>query len=146
MTLELSGGQLTMVATGDGHTSTRVIDLEALGLLAADAADGARLEVEDVFRELQEMQFQFRLGQDNRLNVSYADTEFELDLDQMMAQVASAVQLGLQEIDTADWSGRRPRHEAASDDELRSELASLKGEMEKLRRELRRLQQEQEGH
>ncbi len=140
ISLSLEDGELTVVTTEDGKTTTHIMDMDAMGVLAADAVDDAFLGMEDVFEELQDMQFQVRMGQDNRLNLSYADTEFELDMDQVMAQVASAVQLGLQEINTAEWTDHRSRWDEVSDDELRDELDNLKDEMEELRRELRRLQ------
>ncbi len=142
ITVSLSDGSLTVISREDGKTTTRIVDLDTVGLLAADAVDEAMLGMAGVFAELQEMQLQCRLGQDNRLNLSYNDTEFELDLDQVMAQVASAVQLGLQEIDASEWASSRDRWETVSDDEMRDELESLKTEMEALRAELRNLQQE----
>ncbi|MDX2473301.1 MAG: hypothetical protein QNL91_06285 [Candidatus Krumholzibacteria bacterium] len=143
LTLSLEDGELTVVTSENGKTTTRIMDMEAMGFLAADAVDEALVGMEGVFEELQDMQFQFRMGQDNRLNLSYDDTEFELDMDQVMAQVASAVELGLQEINTAEWTEHRSRWDEVSDDELRDELDNLKDEMEDLRRELRRLQKEE---
>ncbi len=145
ITLTLKDGAFTMISTEDGETTTSIVDVEGMGLLAADAVDEALVGMEGVFEQLQEMQIQFRMGQDNRLNLSYDDTEFELDLDQIMTQVASAVQLGLQEINTADWSSHRSRWDEVSDDELRNELDTLKDEMKELRRELQRLQQEKQS-
>lgn len=141
-TFTLRDGQLTIVSDGDGHSSTRIIDMEAMGLLAADAVDDALVGLEDVLGDMGRMQFQYRAGQDNRLNFSFDDTEFELDIDAVMEQVASAVQLGLAEINTAEWTNERGRWDAVSDDELRDELENLKDEMKELRRELRRLQQD----
>jgi hypothetical protein len=143
LTLSLEDGELTVVTSENGKTTTHIVDMEVMGLLAADAVDEAMVGMEGVFEELQDMQFQFRMGQDNRLNLSYDDTEFELDMDQVMAQVASAVELGLQEINTAEWTEHRSRWDEVSDDELRDELDNLKDEMEDLRRELRRLQKDE---
>jgi hypothetical protein len=142
LSLSLEDGELTVVTSENGKTTTHIVDMEVMGLLAADAVDEAMVGMEGVFEELEDMQIQFRMGQDNRLNLSYADTEFELDMDQVMAQVASAVELGLQEINTAEWTDHRSRWDEVSDDELRDELDNLKDEMEDLRRELRRLQKE----
>ena len=58
---------------------------------------------------------------------------------------ASAVQLGLSEINAAEWTDERGRWDAVSDDELRDELENLKDEMKELRRELRRLQREKDS-
>ena len=139
VTITLEDGTLTMISQENGKTSTRIMDMEAVGLLAADAVDGALMGMEDVFAELEDMQFQFRMGQDNRMNLSFDDSEFELDLDQVMTQVASAVQVGLSEINTSEWASHQARWDDVSDDELRDELDSLKDEMKELRRELRRL-------
>lgn len=142
LTVTLANGALTVISTEDGCTTTRIMDMEAMGLLAADAVEEAMSGMDDVLAELDDLQLDMHMGQDNRLNLKLDDTEFELDLDQIVSQVASAVQSGLDEIDTSDWTDQRGRWDDVSDDELRTELDSLKDEMEELRRELRRLQQE----
>jgi len=110
----------------------------------ADAVDEVLGGMDNVFAQLQDLQLQFRLGRDNRLNLSCDDSEFELDLDQVMAQVASAVRSGLQEMDTSEWTSRHDRRDEVSTDDLRDELAKLKREMEALRVKLRHLQQEKQ--
>jgi len=97
VTVSLEQGTLTVTSIENGEESTHIVDLEAVGLLVADAVDETLVGMGDMFAGLQNLQLQCRLGQDNRLNLSCDDTEFELDLDQVMAQVASAVQTGLQE-------------------------------------------------
>jgi len=141
VTVSLDKGVLTVVSTEKGKTSTRVVDLEAASVLAADVVDDTLAGMDDVFDQLADLQLQCRLGQDNRLNLTFEDTDFELDLDQIMAQVASAVQSGLQEIDTSEWTSQHDRWDDDSDEELQSELADLKAEMEDLRTELRALKQ-----
>ncbi len=143
ITLTVEDGTFTMISTEDGETTTRMVDIETMGLLAADAVDEAMGGMDEVMAQLEEMQFQFRVGQDNRLNLSFDDSEFELDLDQIMTQVASAVQLGLDEIDTAQWASHGNRWDDVSEDELRDELDNLKDEMEALRTELQNLKQDQ---
>lgn len=145
LTLTIDDGALTVVSTDDGETTTSIVDLEAVGLIAADAVEEALAEMDDVFAELEDMQFQFRMGQDNRLNLSYDDTDFELDLDQILTQVASAVQMGLDEINTSEWTSQNNRWDGVSDNDLRDELDNLKDEMKELRRELRRLQKAEDG-
>ncbi len=143
LTVTLGDGELTIVTTEDGEISTSIMDMDAVGLLVEDSLDLAMLEMDGVLEHLQDMQFQVRMGADNRLNLNYAESEFELDLDQIMTQVAAAVQLGLDEIDTAEWASHGHRwDDEATDDELRDELDTLKDEMKELRRELRRLQKE----
>ena len=141
-TLTLENGELTVVTTDGDETETRIINLEAMGLLAGDIMDEAQVDLAGLLKEIESMQFQCRLGQDNRLNLSFDDSEFELDLDQVMAQVASAVQLGLSEIRTSEWTSRSNRWDEVSDDELRDELENLKVEMQELRKELQNLQKE----
>jgi hypothetical protein len=142
LTVTLADGALTMISTENGHTTTRIMDMEAMGLLAADAVEEAMWGMDEVLAELEDLQLDVHMGQDNRLNLKVDDTEFEVDLDQILSQVASAVQVGLDEIDTGDWTDRRSRWDDVSDAELRVELDNLKDEMKELRRELRRLQQD----
>ena len=142
VTITLEDGAMTIISSEDGQTTTQIMDVEAMSLMAADALDGAFDGMDEVLEQLAEMQIQVRMGEDNRMNLSYDETEFELDLDQVLAQVASAVKLGLDEIDTDDWTSQHGRWDDVSDSELRDELDNLKDEMKDLRRELRRLQKE----
>ena len=112
-----------------------VIDMEAVHEIVAEAMSG----LDEVMEELEEMQFQVRLGQDNRLDLSYDDTTFELDLDQIMAQVSLAVRTGFDQIDTDGWTGSHNRWDASTEDDLRRELKDLQKEMKKLRRELKEI-------
>jgi len=112
-----------------------VIEMEAVHELVAEAMSG----LDEVMEELEEMQLQVRLGQDNRLNLSYDDTTFELDLDQIMAQVAVAVQAGFNQIDTDDWTRSSDRWEVSTESDLRRELKDLQREKKKLRRELKKV-------
>ena len=112
-----------------------VIEMEAVHEIVAEAMSG----LDEVMEELEEMQFQVRLGQDNSLNLSYDDTTFELDLDQIMAQVSLAVQAGFDQIDTDDWTDSHHRWEGSTEEDLRRELKDLKKEMKKLRRELKKI-------
>ena len=104
-----------------------------------DIVSEAMAGLEDVMTELDDMQFQFRMGQDNRVNLSYDDTTFELDLDQIMAQVATAVEIGLSEINTGQWTDSRHRWNHVAAEDLESELDELRSEMRELRAELRKL-------
>lgn len=122
-----------IVVGDDGEELT--IDFAAVHEIMAEAMEG----LDEVMEELEDMQLQVRLGKDNRLDFSYDDTTFELDLDQIMTQVAVAVQSGFDQINLEDWTGSRDRWSNVSEDDLRQELADLKKEMKELRREFRKI-------
>ena len=112
-----------------------VIEMEAVHELVAEAMSG----LDEVMEELEEMQFQVRLGQDNNLNLSYDDTTFELDLDQIMSQVSLAVRAGFDHMDTDDWTDSHHRWDSSTEEDLRQELKALQKEMKELRRELKKV-------
>lgn len=118
-----------------GDDEEVVIDMAEINEIVTEAMGG----LDEAMAELQDMQLQVRLGQDNRLDLSYDDTTFELDLDQILTQVASAVQVGFEEFSTSDWTHEHDRWSHASDDDLRAELEDLQEEMKDLRREMRKL-------
>lgn len=130
--IDMDGHRMTVIATEDGKVTTTVVDLEQVGDLVGDA-------VKQAMDALKDTQLQVRVGQDNRIDVSTADGTTEVDLDAIMADVAKAVQAGLEEIDTGDWSSHGPR-DARDEAELRKELADLQKEMRGLREELHHLQ------
>jgi hypothetical protein len=129
----------TVIIIGDDGEEI-FIEMEAVHEIVAEAMGG----LDEVMAELEDMQFQVRLGQDNRLDLSYDDTTFELDLDQIMSQVAVAVQAGFENIHTEDWTNSHNRWEATSEDDLRRELNNLQKEMKELRRELRKIRDSDE--
>ena len=136
---ETADNEAKVVIVGiDGEELT--IDMEAVHEMMAEAMVG----LDDVMEELEDMQLQVRLGKDNRLDLSYDDTTFELDLDQIMTQVAVAVQSGFDQIKTEDWTDSRDRWSNVSDDDLRQELDDLKKEMKELRREFRKIKDHNE--
>lgn len=131
VTLEVDGEQLSVTHHDGDHATTTVVDLDQIGRLVGDAVGEAMVAMED-------LQLQVRLGQDNRVDIATADGQFEVDLDQIMKQLAAALQSGLEDIDTATWTASGPGP-AASDEDLRLELAELQQEMSALRAELRRM-------
>ena len=136
---ETADNETKVIIVGDdGEELT--IDMEAVHEMMADAMAG----LDDVMVELEDMQLQVRLGKDNRLDLSYDDTTFELDLDQIMTQVAVAVQSGFDQIHTEDWTDSHDRWSNVSDDDLRQELDDLKKEMKELRREFRKIKDHNE--
>jgi len=122
-----------IIIVDDGEELT--IDMGEVHEMLAEAMSG----LDEVMEELDDMQLQVRLGKDNRLDLSYDDTTFELDLDQIMAQVAVAVQTGFDEIHIEDWTDSSDRWSNVSEDDLRQELDDLQKEMKELRRELRKI-------
>jgi len=140
--LTVADGVLVITNDENGRITTTEVDMAQLGDLVAASMDDAMDGLDTVLANLGEMQMQMRLGQDNRLNVEFDDTEFELDLDQIMHQVSAAVELGLAEIDVDRWSRCRPRGSEPTEEEMRRELHALQKEMRELRRELQRLQDE----
>jgi hypothetical protein len=136
---ETSDNEAKVIIVGDdGEELT--IDMEAVHEMVAEAMTG----LDDVMEELEDMQLQVRLGKDNRLDLSYEDTTFELDLDQIMTQVAVAVQSGFEQIHTEDWTDSRDRWSDVSEDDLRQELEDLQKEMKELRREIRKIKDQDE--
>jgi hypothetical protein len=133
VTFEVDGEQLSVTHHQGDHVTTTVVDLDQIGRLVGDALGEAKVAMED-------LQLQVRLGQDNRVNVATAEGEFEVDLDQIMTQVAAAVRSGLHDIDTANYTST-DSGTAASDEDLQVELAELQKEMRSLRLELGRLRE-----
>lgn len=128
VTLQVDGSQLEVTHRDGEHVTTTVIDMDEVGRMVGDAMGEAMAAMD-------QLQMQVRLGQDNRLDITTADGMVQVDLDQIMSQVAAAVQTGLDGIDTDTWATAGPRDEA----ELQRELADLQDEMRALREELRRL-------
>jgi len=122
-----------IIIVDDGEELT--IEMGDIHEIVAEAMSG----LDEVMEELEDMQLQVRLGKDNRLDLSYEDTTFELDLDQIMAQVTMAVQSGFDQIHTEDWTDSHDRWSNVSEDDLRQELDDLQKEMKELRRELRKI-------
>ena len=127
-----------VIIVDDGEEVT--IDMAEVHDMVAEAMSG----LDEVMEELDDMQLQVRLGNDNRLDLSYDDTTFELDLDQIMTQVAVAVQTGFDEIHIEDWTDSHDRWSDVSEDDLRQELDDLQREMKELRRELRKIRDSNE--
>lgn len=129
--IEVNGRQMTVTAKEDGKETTTVVDLDQVGQIVEGA-------VGEAMTALKDLQLQVRVGQDNRVDVATTEGSYQVDLDAIMAEVARAVQTGLDDIDTGDWTSHGPR-DARDEAELRRELADLQKEMRGLREELRRL-------
>lgn len=129
--IEMNGRQMTVTSREDGKLTTTVVDLDQVG----DIVEGA---VGEAMTALKDLQLQVRVGQDNRIDVDTTDGSYQVDLDAIMSEVARAVETGLKDIDTQEWTSHGPR-DARDEAELRRELADLQKEMRGLREELRRL-------
>ena len=92
-----------------------IIEMEEVQAIVDEAMEG----LDEVMAELQDMQLEVRLGKDNNLNLSYEDTTFELDLDQILTQVAAAVQVGFDQVHTEDWTHSQRPVDDVSEDDLR---------------------------
>lgn len=135
VTLEVDGQQISVTHRDGERTTTTVVDMDQVATLVGDALGEAMAAMQD-------LQLQVRVGQDNRVNIQTSDREVEVDLDQIMAQVAAAVQSGMQGIDTATWAAQLDAGAAAGGGDqaqLQRELADLQDEMRALRKELQRL-------
>jgi hypothetical protein len=122
-----------VIIRDDGDEVT--IDMTAVHEIVAETMSG----LDEVLAELEDMQLQVRLGKDNRLDLAYDDTTFELDLDQIMTQVASALREGFEEFRTEDWTHTHDRWTDVSEEDLRQELEDLQQEMKELRREIKKI-------
>jgi len=131
---EDSAEKTKVIIIGDDGEEV-IIEMEDIHALVAEAMEG----LDEVMAELEDMQLQVRLGKDNNLNLSFDDTTFELDLDQIITQVTMAVQAGIGEIRTEDWTHSRNRWTNVSDEDLRQELEDLQREMKELRSEIRKI-------
>lgn len=130
ITISLDGSELEVVCDEDGETSVHIVDLAAVGELAGEALEG----LDEALAELEDLQFGVHVGVDNNLQFSHGEETWELDMSEIMSQLAEALQDGLDEIDTEDWTSTRERDRTT--EELREELRELKKEMRRLRREL----------
>lgn len=117
-----------------------IIEMDEIQAIVDEAMEG----MDEVMAELQDMQLEVRLGKDNNLNLSYDDTTFELDLDQIMTQVSAAVQVGFDQVHTEDWTHSHDRWTNVSENDLRAELEDLQKEMRELRRELQKIKDSDE--
>lgn len=129
LTVDVAGGELIIVTRGGDGTTERIVDLEQMGLLVQDGLEG-------VFAALRDLQLDLHAGADNRVAVSHGGQTFEVDVDAIMAEVGRALQHGLGDIESGDWTAVRDRDREA--DDLRAELRELKRELRRLERELER--------
>jgi len=132
-------GQALTITTEDGdENSVMVVDMEQIGFMVEDAMSG-------VSEALQGLQMDFHMGQDNRVRMALDDESWEVDINEIMADVSVALSTAMSEIETEDWTTTRYHHDSdVTDDDLREELDDLRDEMRQLRRELSKLRQQKQ--
>jgi hypothetical protein len=128
--VSMDGTELTITTEDGDGTSVRVVDMEQVGMMVGQALEG----LDETLAGLADIQLDVHMGHDNRLNLGHHDETWELDLDEIMAQVGAAISVGLEEMDTDDWTSVRVRDRGEED--LREELRELKAELRDLRRQL----------
>jgi len=131
--VSLDGTELTVISEDADGSSVRMVDMEQIGRLVGDALG----DLDGHLAILQDLQLDMHMGNDNRLNVSWEDETFELDVNEIMVQIGEALETGLGDFDTDDWSDVHVRDR--SDEDLRQELRELKAELRELRQEFREL-------
>jgi len=124
--LTLDGPELTIVTEDEDGTTTRIVDMEQIGMLV-------RGGLEEAVAALRDAQLDVHVGRDNRLDISHGDQTFEVDVDTILGQVREALR-GVDALDAEDWSSVRQRD--LSDEELREQLRELKREVRRLRQKL----------
>lgn len=129
--LSLDGGELTVISEDGDGSSVHIVDMEQIGVLVGDALS----DLDGHLAILEDLQLDLHMGTDNRLNVSWDDDTFEVDVNEIMVQVSEVLAAGLADFRIEDWSSVHARDD--SDAELRRELRELKAEMRDLRRQIR---------
>ena len=136
--IDVNDDLLTIATSDDADETVFTLDLAELNDLIRDTVD-------ECLTTLQESQLDLRLGRDNRLQVAMDDTEFELDLDEIINQAASAATAVCSEFDADRWVDRHARYaddvDDATDAELRHEIENLRREIRRLQRDLKRVRE-----
>jgi len=133
LTVDKDGDVLRIVSLEDGDEQIVELNLSEVGVMVNDAM----ADMGDMLAELDDLQMSFNLGEDNRLSLAHDDAHWELDLDEIMAQVGVALEGMGDEFDMGEWTHNSRRHHfETSDDDLKDELKALRDEVRDLRREL----------
>ncbi len=125
-TLSLDGSRLTMTAEEGDDISVREIDLAEIAAMVDDALAGAMVSVQAAFDALAEQDIQVRVDPEHRIVMEAEGNTTTIDLDEVMATVAEALDGVATEFDDASADEAALQHEIdvlrAEIDELRSEL------------------------
>lgn len=144
ISIEVEGDDVILTRSCDGSEKVVMVNMDAIG----EMFEGILAEASAALEELDDMQVKIHLGDDNMLSFADAETEWEVDLDQIARQVSDALQAGFEEFETAEWSQSRGLYFEDEDHEghdagievkkLQKELDQLQEELKKLRKELKR--------
>lgn len=125
-TFTLDGSRLTVTAEEGDDISVREVDLAEIAAMVDDALAGAMAGMEAALDALAESDIEVRMDPDHQLVVRADGESTTIDLDEVMAAVAAAMDDIAVEFDA----------DAADDGELEQEIADLRAEIESLRAEL----------
>jgi len=126
-TLSLDGSRLTVTAEEGDDISVKEVDLAEIATMADDALAGAMVGVQAAFDALAERDIQVRIDPEHQIVVE-ADGEItKIDLDEVMAAVAEAMDEIAVEFDD----------NSADEADLQHEIDALRAEIDKLRSELK---------
>ena len=133
--ITIENGEITIVS--EDNENVVMIDAGALEHLISESLDEAMDGMQDVLAELDDMQLEIRLGDDNQLSFETEDQMWEVNLDLIMSEIGSALEMAFDEMDTDGWGDHHNFHEEDFDeDELADELDRLKDELHRLQQEL----------
>jgi hypothetical protein len=138
--ITIENGEIT-IESEDGE-KTIYIDAESMEDLISETLDEAMDGMQDVLAELDEMQLEIRLGDDNQLSFETEDQMWSVNMDVIMKEIGSALEVAFDEMDTEDWSDHHHFSDGDFDDEdLAEELDRLKDELHRLKKELDQLKE-----
>jgi hypothetical protein len=128
--IAIDNNLLTVRVDDDGDREEISVDLEGLGDLISST-------MSDCLAVLNESQLDVHMGRDNRVQIAMDDTEFEIDLDEIIEQASLVITTACNEFDTDAWTDTRPRwSDEAAEEELQDEIRKLQREIRNLRRDL----------
>ncbi len=133
--ITIDNGEITVISE-DGENVV-MMDAEALENFISATLDDAMDGMQDAMAELDDMQLEIRLGDDNQLSFETEDQMWEVNLNLIMSEIGSALEMAFDEMETEDWGSHHHFHDEDFDeDELAEELDRLKDELHRLKQEL----------
>ena len=138
--ITIENGEITIESTGSEKTI--IIDAASMEHLISETLEDAMDGMQDVLAELDEMQLEIRLGDDNQLSFETEDQMWSVNLDLIMKEIGSALEVAFDEMDTDSWSDHHHFRDNDFDEEdLAEELDRLKDELHRLQKELDHLKE-----
>lgn len=125
-TFTLDGSRLTVTAEEGDDISVQEVDLAEIAAMVDDALAGAMVGMEAALDALAESDIEVRMDPDHQLVVRADGESTTIDLDEVMAAVAAAMDDIAVEFDA----------DTADEGALEQEIADLRAEIESLRAEL----------